>query len=172
MSSSATKNNLDDASNGASDELVRRGRNEEEKEEVFLQEDEGGEDDGDSRGEQGAEAGEGAEDAKTETEDLVAAEAEKWVGGVAVDRVRSRSSMYRSEEGFQSHPQPRSRAASSAIVTKTAGADGQEKGKMGVEGGKEVPPELVVAEDQEVSLGKWNTEFIFALEYLRCNRVS
>lgn len=89
-------------------------------------------------------------EAETETEDVVAAEAEKWVGGVAVDRVRSRSSMYRAEEGSQSHlHNPRSRAASSAVGKVTgAAAGGQE---MDGEGGKEVPPELVVAEDQEVS---------------------
>ena len=157
---SAAFNNLDD-NKRTSDELVfPLGRSEEEKEEA-----KGG--DGDrvhgGRGEDGAEGGEGggAENAETEaegaeaeveTEDLVAAEAEKWVGGVAVDRVRSRSSMYRSEEGSQSHlHNPRSRAASSTVA-KTAGAaaGGQE---MDEAGGKELPPELVVSEDQEVQLG-------------------
>ncbi len=91
-----------------------------------------------------------AEAENVETGELVAAEAEKWVGGVAVGRIRSLSSMYRSEEGsqFQSQSQqqqqqlPRSRTASTSAR--------QEKEEMGIEGGKDLPPELVVAEDQEV----------------------
>jgi len=95
-----------------------------------------------------ADADMGAEAENADTGELVAAEAEKWVGGVAVDRIRSLSSMYRSEEGSQSQAQhhqqqlPRSRTASTSAR--------QEKEETGIEGGKELPPELVVAEDQEV----------------------
>ena len=91
-------------------------------------------------------------DMKTEAEnvdnrEIVAAEAHTWVDRVAVDRIRSLSSMYRSEEGSQSlHEQqqlPRWRTASSMAAR-------QVKEETGIEVGKEVPPELVVAEDQEV----------------------
>ncbi|CBN77893.1 conserved unknown protein [Ectocarpus siliculosus] len=88
---------------------------------------------------------------------LVAAEAEKWVGGVVVDRARSRSSMYRSEEAVsfqqQQQQQPRSRVASSAVAAEAGGHSEIEKtvteGETVAEGDKEAPPELVVSEDQE-----------------------
>ena len=90
-----------------------------------------------------------AEAMNVEPEERVAAEAEKWVGGVTVDRIRSLSSMYRSDEGSRSlHQQqqlPRSRAASSTAAR-------QERAETGIQGEKELPPELVVAEDQEVGL--------------------
>ena len=149
--SSAQYDNLGGSnSKGASEETVPHERDEEEKEEEEVRGVEGGGGDG-GRGEQRAERREGdAANAETgpetETEDLVAVEADKWVGGVAVDRIRSRSSMYRSEEGSQSYlHNPRSRAASSTVAKTASGTE------IGVEGGKEVPPELVVSEDQEVS---------------------
>ena len=87
-----------------------------------------------------------AETEKIKMGDLVAAEAEKPLGGAAVDRVRSPSSVYRLEEGTQSHHKqqqlPRSRAARTVAH--------QEKAEVEIEGGTEVPPELVVSEDQEV----------------------
>ncbi|CAM9886717.1 unnamed protein product [Scytosiphon promiscuus] len=99
-----------------------------------------------------------------DTDDIMAAEANKFVGGVAVDRVRSMSSMYRSEEASQ-HVRPRSRAASSTLVAAGAAAGGSK----GVEevatggGGKEAPPELVVSEDQESGVLKRSTYW----EYIR-----
>eukprot|EP00903_Cladosiphon_okamuranus_P016201 g14950.t2 len=153
-------NNLDDTNDSASDGLFPRGRNDEEKGGVLEGGSKGG---ADGKGEGDAGAGEGAEnEIETETEDLVAVEAEKFVGGVAVDRVRSRSSLYRSEEGSQSFLQPRSRTASSTVA-KTAGFGGQRDGEMAVGDGKEVPPELVVSEDQETGVLKRSTYW----EYIR-----
>ncbi|CAM9996930.1 unnamed protein product, partial [Ectocarpus fasciculatus] len=96
---------------------------------------------------------------------LVAAEAEKWIGGVVVDRARSRSSMYRSEEAVsfqqQQQQQPRSRVASSAVAAEAGGHPAIEK--MVAEGDKEAPPELVVSEDQESGGLKRSTYW----EYIR-----
>ncbi|CAM9967371.1 unnamed protein product, partial [Ectocarpus sp. 12 AP-2014] len=90
---------------------------------------------------------------------------EKWIGGVVVDRVRSRSSMYRSEEAesFQQQQpqQPRSRVASSAVAAAAGGHSEIEK--TVTEGDKEAPPELVVSEDQESGGLKRSTY----LEYIR-----
>eukprot|EP00752_Nemacystus_decipiens_P006704 g6027.t1 len=163
---SSAFNNLDGNKKSALDDLFPPGRNEEEKEEMKAGESDGVDADRGEEGAEGGEAAQNADDAETEpepeAEDLVAAEAEKWVGGVAVDRVRSRSSMYRSEEGVQSHlHHPRSRTTSSTVAKTTGAAAGEQE--MGGEGGKEVPPELVVSEDQEIGELKRSTYW----EYIR-----
>ena len=75
--------------------------------------------------------------------------------------------MYRVEEGSQSNlHNPRSRAASSSVAKTTGATDGKE---IGGESGKELPPELVVSEDQEVKEGK-TTAACLRLHLACCRR--
>lgn len=72
----------------------------------------------------------------------VAVEAEKLIGGFAVGRTRSRS---RSSRYYSEAVVPRTRGSSRSFS-----AHAQQEDKDGNVEQKEVPPELVVAEDQEV----------------------